>query len=94
MVLKNSIINLIFFFFNFFPLLTFSQKIFIPISDPYVVSIYTKGDKDINGNYVSKDSLGNIIISGKFNGIAPEGEWIIYFKMVGKKQIIFIMMEN
>ena len=60
--MNKSIINVIY-FFNFFPLVTFSQKIFIPISDPYVVSIYTKGDKDIKGNYVTKDTLGNIIIS-------------------------------
>ena len=87
--MKKSIINFIFCFFNFFPFLTFSQKIFIPISDPYIVSIYTKGDKDINGNYISKDSLGNTIISGKFNGIAPEGEWIIYFKNGRKKANYF-----
>ena len=86
--MNKSIINVIY-FFNFFPLVTFSQKIFIPISDPYVVSIYTKGDKDIDGGYISKDSLGNIIISGKFNDITPVGEWIIYFNNGRKKANYF-----
>ena len=43
------------------------------------MKIYNEGKKDSSGNYASKDSLGNKIISGKFDGMIPVGTWEIFF---------------
>ena len=68
---------LILFLFNL--LTSYSQELYVPISDPYIVKLYKYGKKDSLGNYTSKDSLGNTIISGKFDGTLPIEKWKVFF---------------
>lgn len=71
----------IFFIFIFLiSSIAYSQTLFIPLSDPYIISIYKTGEKSQDGTYTSKDSLGNIRIKGKFNGIKPIGKWYVFFE--------------
>ena len=59
---------------------SFSQKLYIPISDPEVLKIYKSGEKLSDGEYVSKDKEGNIRVKGRFDKITPIGKWYIFFK--------------
>jgi len=71
-ILENMIeilLRIFFIFIFLFSSIAYSQTLFIPISDPYIISIYKTGEKSQDGTYISKDSLGNIRIKGKFNGI-------------------------
>ena len=82
-ILENmiEISQRIFFIFIFlFSSIAYSQTLFIPLSDPYIISIYKTGEKSQDGTYISKDSLGNIRIKGKFNGIKPIGKWYVFFE--------------
>ena len=54
-----------------------AQKLFIPINDSEIISIYKSGDKQDDGSYISKDESGNIRIQGKFNKLIPVGKWYI-----------------
>ena len=73
-------------FFLFFLTLLFisffskSQKLFIPISDKEIISIYKTGEKKKDGSYESKDENGNIRIRGAFNNLVPIGKWFILFE--------------
>ena len=53
---------------SFININAYSQKLFIPLSDPEIISIYKKGEKDEDGSYISRDSLGNIRFY--INGVA------------------------
>ena len=64
---------------SFININAYSQKLFIPLSDPEIISIYKKGEKDEDGSYISRDSLGNIRIKGKFNKLKPVGKWYVFF---------------
>ena len=46
---------------------SFAQKLFIPVSDPEIVSLYKKGEKSNDGTYISVDEDGNIRVKGKFD---------------------------
>ena len=59
---------------------SFSQKLYIPISDPEVLKIYKSGEKLSDGEYVSKDKEENIRVKGRFDKITPIGKWYIFFK--------------
>ena len=59
---------------------SFSQKLYIPISDPEILKIYKSGEKLSDGEYLSKDYEGNIRVKGRFNKITPIGKWYIFFK--------------
>ena len=61
---------------------SFSQKIFIPVNDPEIISIYKLGEKDKDGTYISRDSSGNIRIKGKFDKLKPVGKWYIFFENI------------
>ena len=86
--MKIGFNNVLFFLFCFSPIFSYSQQLFIPISDSYVVKIYKHGDKDSLGNYISKDSLGNTIVLGKFDGIKAVGKWEIFFDN-GRKRAFY-----
>ena len=85
--MKTLLNNLILFLFFSYPIFSFSQELYVPISDPYIVKIYNEGNKDSFRNYVSNDSLGNKIISGKFDGMIPIGKWEIFFDNNRKRAI-------
>ena len=72
----NIKILLIIFFIN---TNAYSQKLFIPVNDLEIISIYKKGEKSNDGSYISRDSLGNIRIKGRFNKLKPVGKWYIFF---------------
>ena len=57
-----------------------AQKLFIPINDSEIISLYKLGEKEKDGSYTSKDSLGNIRVQGQFNKLTPVGKWYIFFK--------------
>lgn len=76
----NNFLKIVFFIFIFFPISSYSQKLFIPIDDAYLISIYKKGVKDQDGSYISEDSLGNIRIKGNFDGVKPVGKWYLFFE--------------
>ena len=78
----NNNFKIIFFilFFNYKNNLLNAQKLFIPINDPEIISIYKLGDKEKDGSYISKDNEGNIRVKGKFNKLIPVGKWYIFFK--------------
>ena len=59
---------------------SFSQKLYIPISDPEILKIYKSGEKLSDGEYLSKDDEGNIRVKGRFNKITPIGKWYLFFK--------------
>ena len=87
MVNINSKIVFLFCLFvnNFF--LINAQKLFIPINDSEIISIYKTGDKQDDGSYVSKDKSGNIRIQGKFNKLVPVGKWFIFFERDDPKSV-------
>ena len=58
----------------------FSQKLFIPVNDPEIISIYKLGEKDQDGTYISRDSSGNVRIKGKFDKLKPVGKWYLFFE--------------
>tara|TARA_B100000902_G_scaffold365015_1_gene385505 strand:- start:316 stop:1839 length:1524 start_codon:yes stop_codon:yes gene_type:complete len=70
-----------------------AQKLFIPINDSEIISIYKSGDKQDDGSYISKDKSGNIRIQGKFNKLIPVGKWYIFFKN-GKLQSTYSYSEE
>ena len=51
-----------------------AQKLFIPINDSEIISLYKLGEKEKDGSYTSKDSLGNIRVQGQFNKLTPVGK--------------------
>ena len=79
-IVIRRLLKIIFFIFFIVPTFSYSQKLFIPINDTYLISIYKKGNKDQDGSYISKDSLGNIRIKGQFDGIKPVGKWYLFFE--------------
>ena len=65
--------------FGFQSYLSESQKLFVPVEDKEIISIYTKGEKKEDGSYLSRDSEGNIRIKGKFIKLTPVGKWYLFF---------------
>ncbi len=59
---------------------SFAQKLFIPVSDPEIVSLYKKGEKSNDGTYISVDEDGNIRVKGKFDKLVPIGKWYLFYK--------------
>ena len=59
---------------------SFAQKLFIPVSDPEIVSLYKKGEKSDDGTYISVDKEGNIRVKGKFDKLVPIGKWYLFYK--------------
>ena len=78
----NINFNIVFFILLFFlsGFILNAQKLFIPINDSEIISIYKTGDKQDDGSYISKDKLGNIRIQGKFNKLTPVGKWYTFFE--------------
>ena len=74
----NTYFNIVFFIFLIFhsDFILNAQKLFIPINDSEIISIYKTGEKQDDGSYISKDKLGNIRIQGKFNKLTPVGKWL------------------
>ena len=71
---------LFFFIINSGSYISKAQKLFIPISDQEIISIYKTGEKKNDGSYESKDKNGNVRIKGKFNKLIPVGKWFILFE--------------
>ena len=59
---------------------SFAQKLFIPVSDPEIVSLYKKGEKSNDGTYISVDKEGNIRVKGKFDKLVPIGKWYLFYQ--------------
>ena len=91
----NTYFNIVFFIFLIFHsvFILNAQKLFIPINDSEIISIYKTGEKQDNGSYISKDKLGNIRIQGKFNKLTPVGKWYTFFKD-GKLQSTYSYSEE
>ena len=79
MVIFNSKFLLFYFLFGFLSYFSRSQKLFVPVEDNEIISIYTKGEKKDDGSYISRDSKGNIRIKGKFDKLTPVGKWYLFF---------------
>ena len=58
---------------------SYSQKLFIPISDKEIISLYKKGEKSSDGSYIVNDEKKITRIKGKFDGKTPIGKWYIFF---------------
>ena len=57
-----------------------SQKLYIPVTDSEIISLYKKGEKSDDGTYISYDKERNIRIKGKFNKLIPIGKWYLFFE--------------
>ena len=75
----NSKFLLFYCLFGFLSYFSKSQKLFVPVEDNEIISIYTKGEKKDDGSYISRDSKGNIRIKGKFDKLTPVGKWYLFF---------------
>ena len=58
---------------------SYSQKLFIPISDKEIISLYKKGEKSSDGSYIVNDEKNITRIKGKFDGKIPIDKWYIFF---------------
>ena len=58
---------------------SYSQKLFIPISDKEIISLYKKGEKSSDGSYIVNDKNNITRIKGKFDGKTPIDKWYIFF---------------